>query len=62
MNEDTYEALTHALIAIGFEPTSGKPHQDEVDIVWRQARRDLKKYGRSQVNKNNKTYTITLAH
>jgi hypothetical protein len=58
----TYDALTHALIEIGFKPTSGRPYQDEIDIVWRQARKDLKLHGVCQVNKSNQPYTITLAN
>jgi hypothetical protein len=62
INGVTYDALTHALIAIGFKPTSGRPYQDEIDKVWRQARKDLKKHSECHVNKSNQTYTITLAH
>jgi len=57
MNGVPYEPLTHALIAIGFEPTSGKLHQDEIDKVWRQARKDLKIHG---VYHKNKIINLTL--
>jgi hypothetical protein len=62
MNGVTYEALTHALIEIGFKPTSGRPYQDEIDKIWRKANRDLKNNGLCHINRNDKTYTITLAH
>ena len=60
MNGKQYEALTHALIDIGFKPTSGKPYIDEIDIVWRKANKDLKMDGKCIVNRNNEAYTITL--
>ena len=60
MNGVTYEALTHALHEIGFTPTSGKPNTDEVDLVWRQARKDLREHGVCTVRRNNQTYTIAL--
>jgi len=60
MNGVTYRALTHALHAIGFTPTSGKPHTDEVDLAWKKARKDLKQHGKCTVRKNNQTYTSTL--
>lgn len=53
----TYDALVHALYAIGFKP-NGKPHNTEKDKVWGKARRDLEKHGVCTVIKNNKTYTI----
>ncbi len=62
MDGVTYDALTHALIGIGFKPTRGRPYQDEIDKVWRQARKDLKIHGVCHINKRNKTYIITLAH
>jgi hypothetical protein len=60
MNKVTYKALTHALHAIGFTPTSGKPHTDEVDFAWRGARKDLEEHGVCTVERNNQTYTIAL--
>jgi hypothetical protein len=60
MNGVKYEALTHALHAIGFTPTSGKPYTDEVDLAWSKARKDLKKHDESTVRRNGQTYTIAL--
>lgn len=61
MDREKYEALTHALIKIGFKPSSGKPYTDEIDVVWRKANRDLKNNGVCTViGKDNKPHTITL--
>jgi hypothetical protein len=60
MNGVTYKALSHALHAIGFKPTTGKPYKDEIDFVWRQARKDLEKDGVCTVSRNGKNYTIAL--
>jgi len=61
MNDVKYDALVHALYAIGFKKSSGRPYSDEIDKVWRKANRELKLNGVCKVNKNDKIYTITLS-
>jgi hypothetical protein len=58
MNGVPYNALTHALHAIGFKPTTGRPYQDEVDLVWKEAREELRQGRVYTVSRNNKIYTI----
>ena len=60
MNDVKYEALVHALYAIGFKKSSGRPYRDEIDKVWRKANKELKQKRVCSVNKNDKIYTITL--
>lgn len=60
MNGVTYKALSHALHAIGFKPTTGKPYKDEIDFAWRKARKELKENGKCIVRRNGKDYTIKL--
>jgi hypothetical protein len=60
MNGNHHKALTHALIDIGFNPTSGRPYKDEIDVVWRKANRELKRNGWCVVTRNNQDHTIKL--
>ena len=60
MNGNHYAALTHALINIGFQQSSGKPYKDEIDVVWRKANRELKKHGKCTVTRNGQAHIITL--
>jgi len=61
VNGEKYEALVHALYAIGFKHSSGRPYSDEIDKVWRKANKELKMNVFCTVNKNNTIYTITLS-
>lgn len=60
MDGKKYKALTHALHDIGFTPTSGRPYKDEIDVVWRSARAQLKKDGFCSVIRNGKEHKIQL--
>ena len=60
MDGEEYQALTHALVKIGFKPSSGRPYKDEIDIVWRKANKELKQYGRCIVTRNGQGHSITL--
>ena len=61
MEGKKYEKLAHALHALGFKPNGSPPYDQEIDIVWRAARKDLKINGVCTViGKDNNAHTIAL--
>ena len=62
VGDKRYEALTHALEAIGFPPSEGKPYTGEIDREWRRVRPLLKRHGQCTVTFRDKTYVIQLCH
>jgi hypothetical protein len=60
MDGKRFEALTHALHEIGFKPTTGKPYQDEIDVVWRSTRAALKRGGFCTISRNGREHEIKL--